>query len=111
MYAAVSADLLPQGIAAAVPEAPWNMLEPEDNLDAAEPSRLGLGCSALPEYEYQEEATPAAEAQPSARPLYDRYACPSLFSRFRSSSRAAAAAHSVLSKCWWVASDDVVRSI
>ena len=61
-----------QDIAASVAEAPWNSLAPVDDYDAAEPRRLGLGCSALPDHEYQEEASADAPPQSSSRPIYDR---------------------------------------
>lgn len=64
-----------QDIAASVAEAPWNSLAPEDDYDAAEPRRLGLGCSALPDHEFQEAASADAPPQSSSRPIYDRCAC------------------------------------
>ena len=62
-----------QDIAVPVAEAPWNNLAAEEGYDAAEPQRLGLGCSALPSYEYQ-EASAEAPPQSSSRPMYDRCA-------------------------------------
>ncbi len=57
-------------VSAATRDAPWNHLDQQDGL--SETSRPGLGCLALPDFEYPEDRTAGLGSQAEARPIYER---------------------------------------
>lgn len=52
-------------------EAPWNALEPASS-GAQASLHPGLGCAALPDFDYPEDSHAGLGSQDAARPLYDR---------------------------------------
>lgn len=52
-------------------EAPWNALEPASS-GAHASSHPGLGCAALPDFDYPEDSHAGLGSQDATRPLYDR---------------------------------------
>ncbi len=52
-------------------EAPWNASEPASTTAHAS-LHPGLGCAALPEFDYPEDSHAGLGSQDAARPLYDR---------------------------------------
>lgn len=49
-------------------EAPWDALD----CNSSPSMHLGLGCSALPDFDYPEDSHAGLGSQAAARPLYDR---------------------------------------